>query len=141
MGGSTAILAAANDQRIRAVVDDSGFTDAPGVIAASFQHFIHLPPFPFAPITVGIADFRANIDVSRVRPMDVIGKISPRPLLIIHEAGDSVVPVDNSLKNFAAAGQPKELWLVPDFGHGQAQTTAKAEYQARVTRFFEEALR
>jgi uncharacterized protein len=117
MGGASAILAAAKDKRIRAVVDDSGFSDAPGVIAASFEHFIHLPAFPFAPITVGIADFRANIDVSRVRPMDVIGKISPRPLLIIHEAGDSIVPADNSLRNFAAARQPKEMWLVPGAGH------------------------
>jgi fermentation-respiration switch protein FrsA (DUF1100 family) len=141
MGGATAILAAAKDQRIRAVVDDSGFSDAPGVIAASFEHFIHLPPFPFAPITVAIADFRASIDVNRVRPMDVIGKISPRPVLIIHDSGDSIVPKDNSLRNFAAAGQPKELWLVADPGHGQAQTTAKPEYQARVTRFFEQALR
>jgi dipeptidyl aminopeptidase/acylaminoacyl peptidase len=141
MGGSTAILAAAKDQRIRAVVDDSGFSDAPNVIAASFKHFIHLPSFPFAPITVGIADFRANIDVNRVRPIDVIGKISPRPLLIIHENGDSIVPVDNSFRNFAAAGQPKELWLVPGSEHGQAQTSAKREYQARVTRFFQAALR
>jgi uncharacterized protein len=141
MGGASAILAAAKDKRIRAVVDDSGFSDAPGVIAASFEHFIHLPAFPFAPITVGIADLRANIDVSRVRPMDVIGEISPRPLLIIHEAGDSVVPADNSVRNFTAAGQPKELWLVPGSGHGQAQTTAKLEYQTKVTKFFDAALR
>jgi fermentation-respiration switch protein FrsA (DUF1100 family) len=140
MGGAVAILAAAKDQRIRAVVDDSGFSDAPGVISASFEHFIHLPAFPFAPITVGIADLRAHVDVNRVRPVDVIGKISPRPLLIIHDSGDSVVPVDNSLRNFAAAGQPKELWLVADSGHGQAQTKAEPEYQVRVTRFFEQAL-
>jgi len=140
MGGAIAILTAAKDQRIRAVVDDSGFSDAPGVIAASFEHFIHLPAFPFAPITVGIADLRANIDVSRVRPMDVIGKISPRPLLIIHDSGDSVVPVANSLRNFAAAGEPKELWLVPESGHGAAQTKAEPEYQQRVTKFFEQAL-
>jgi dipeptidyl aminopeptidase/acylaminoacyl peptidase len=141
MGGATAILAAAKDKRIRAVVDDSGFSDASGIIAASFEHFIHLPAFPFAPITVGIADLRANIDVSRVRPIDVIGEISPRPMLIIHETGDSVVPVDNSIRNFSAAREPKELWLVPGSGHGQAQTTAKLEYQNKVIRFFEAALR
>jgi fermentation-respiration switch protein FrsA (DUF1100 family) len=140
MGGAIAILAAAKDQRIRAVVDDSGFSDAPGVIAASFEHFIHLPAFPFAPITVGIADLRAHVDVNRVRPVDVISKISPRPLLIIHDSGDSVVPVENSLRNFAAAGQPKELWLVPESGHGKAQTKAEPEYQQRVTKFFEQAL-
>lgn len=140
MGGATAILAAAKDKRIRAVVDDSGFSDAPRVIAASFEHFIHLPAFPFAPMTVLIANFRAGIDVNRVRPMDVIGEISPRPLLIIHEAGDSVVPADNSLRNFAAARQPKELWLPPGSGHGDAHTIAKPEYESKVTKFFEAAI-
>lgn len=141
MGGASAILAAAKDKRIRAVVDDSGFSDATRVIAASFEHFVHLPAFPFAPITVAIADLRAGIDVTRVRPMDVIAEISPRPLLIIHEQGDSVVPVDNSLRNFAAAQQPKQLWLVPGSAHGDAQITAKSQYQSRVTNFFEAALR
>ena len=140
MGGATAILAAAKDEQIRAVVDDSGFSDAPRVIAASFEHFIHLPAFPFAPLTVGIADLRAGIDVTSVRPMDVIGKLSPRPVLIIHNAGDAVVPADNSRRNFSAAGQPKELWLVPGSGHGNAHTTAKAEYETKVQKFFEAAL-
>ena len=141
MGGATAILAAAKDKRIRAVVDDSGFSDAPRVIAASFEHFIHLPAFPFAPLTVYIANLRAGIDVNQVRPMDVIGEISPRPVLIIHEAGDLVVPPDNSLRNFAAARQPKELWLAPGSDHGKAHTNAKAEYESRVTKFFEVAMR
>jgi hypothetical protein len=141
MGGASAILAAARDKRLRAVVDDSGFSDAPRVIAAGFEHFIHLPAFPFAPITIGIADFRANVDVNRVRPMDVIAEVSPRPLLIIHDSGDAIVPVDNSLRNFAAARQPKELWLVPGSGHAQAETIAKSEYETRVTKFFEDALR
>jgi uncharacterized protein len=141
MGGAIAILAAAADQRIKVVVDDSGFSDAPRVIAASFEHFIHLPAFPFAPVTVAIADLRAGIDVTRVRPMDVVGKISPRPILIIHEDSDSVVPPENSLRNFAAARQPKQLWLVPGSGHGNAHTTARSAYETRVTRFFDSSLR
>jgi dipeptidyl aminopeptidase/acylaminoacyl peptidase len=141
MGGATAILAAAKDKRIRAVVDDSGFSDAPRVIAASFEQFIHLPAFPFAPITVSIANLRAGIDVNQVRPVDVIGEISPRPLLVIHEKDDLVVPADNSLRNFAAARQPKELWLVPGAEHGKAHTTAKSEYEDKVTRFFQASIR
>jgi uncharacterized protein len=140
MGGSTAILSAAKDKRIGAVVDDSGFSDAPRVIAASFEHFIHLPAFPFAPLTIAIADYRAGIDVNRVRPMDVISQLSPRPVLIIHETNDAVVPADNSLRNFAAARQPKELWLVPGTGHAHAHTAAQSEYEERVTRFFKSRL-
>jgi fermentation-respiration switch protein FrsA (DUF1100 family) len=136
MGGSTAILAAAQDPSIRAVVDDCGFSDAPSVIAASFEHFIHLPAFPFAPVTVWIASERAGIDVNGVRPMDVIGRISPRPILIIHGLADYIVPVENSRRNFRAAREPKELWLVPGAGHGKAHTVSKAEYERRVIAFF-----
>jgi dipeptidyl aminopeptidase/acylaminoacyl peptidase len=140
MGGATAILAAAQDPRIKAIVDDSGFSDAPGVIAASFEHFIHLPAFPFAPITVLIANERANIDVASVRPMDVISRVSPRPVLIIHCLEDYVVPADNSRRNFNSARQPKELWLVPGADHGKAHTIAKAEYERKVDAFFANAL-
>jgi fermentation-respiration switch protein FrsA (DUF1100 family) len=139
MGGSVAILAAAKDKEIRAVVDDSGFSDAPRVIAASFEHFIHLPAFPFAPVTIAIADARAGIDVNQVRPVDVISEISPRPVLIIHETGDAVVPPANSDRNFAAAREPKQLWLLPGNEHGNAHGNAKTEYEARVTKFFNAA--
>ena len=140
MGGATAILSAAKDKQISAVVDDCGFSDAPRVIAASFETFIHLPAFPFAPITIAIADMRAGINVNQVRPVDVISEISPRPVLIIHQKDDQVVPSDNSVRNFAAARQPKELWLVPGAGHGRAHSAAKAEYESRVNHFFEAAI-
>jgi uncharacterized protein len=140
MGGATAILAAAQDPKIKAVVDDCGFSDAPRAIAAGFEHFIHLPAFPFAPVTVWIAEERAGIDVRQARPMDVIARISPRPILIIHGTEDFVIPVDNSQRNFAAAREPKQLWLVPGAKHGEAHTVAKAEYEKRVDEFFRSAL-
>ena len=64
LGGSTTLLAAADDRRIKAIVDDSGFSDAPAVIESSFEHFIGLPAFPFAPITTAIAGWRVGIDVN-----------------------------------------------------------------------------
>jgi fermentation-respiration switch protein FrsA (DUF1100 family) len=140
MGASAAVLAAARDQQIRAVVDDCGFSDAPGVITSSFEHFIHLPPMPFAPVTIWIASARAGIDVNGIRPMDVIGRISPRPILIIHGLADKVIPVDHSKRNFAAAGEPKELWLVPGAGHGQSHTVQRAAYEKKVIAFFQAAL-
>jgi uncharacterized protein len=141
MGGAVVILAAARDKRIKAVVDDCGFSDAPSVIAASFEHFIHLPSFPFAPVTIWIADERAGIDVDSVRPMDVIARISPRPIFIIHGLDDFTVPVENSKQNFAHAREPKQLWLVPGAKHGKAHSVAKAEYERRVTAFFDKALK
>lgn len=140
MGGATVILTAAHDPAIRAIVDDCGFSDANSVIATSFERFIHLPAVPFAPLTIWIASWRAGLDVNSVRPVDVISKISPRPVLIIHGLDDQAVPVSNSERNFKAARQPKELWLVPGAKHGSAHTAAKAEYEKKVISFFTAAL-
>src|SRR6267142_6167530 len=53
-------------------------------------------------------DFRAD---------DVVGKIAPRPLLLIHAANDSVTPTEQSVELFRRAGQPAELHLFSDADH------------------------
>lgn len=140
LGGAVSLLAAARDPRIRAVIDDSGFADAPSVIAASFEHFIGLPAFPFAPVTVWIAGLRAGVDVNQVRPVDSVALISPRPILFIHCMGDRIVPPENTRRNLAAARVPKQVWWVPGGGHIQGRTLFPDEYASRVTRFFQAAL-
>jgi fermentation-respiration switch protein FrsA (DUF1100 family) len=141
LGASTTLLAAAADSRIRAVVEDSGFSDAPGVIAAAFEHFIHLPAFPFAPLSVFLAEWRTGLDISGVRPVDVVGRIGPRPLLVIHCRPDTVVPLPNGERIFAAAREPKEFWIVPAGSHAEGHTVAREEYERRVTEFFDRGLR
>lgn len=140
LGGAVTILAAARDARIQAVVDDSGFSDAPDVIASSFEHFIGLPAFPFASITVEISELRTGENVRGVRPMDEIARIAPRPVFIIHCMGDKVVPPANSERNFAAAREPKQVWWIPTGGHIDGHTVAKEEYERRVDEFFDHAL-
>jgi pimeloyl-ACP methyl ester carboxylesterase len=53
-------------------------------------------------------DFRAE---------DVIGKIAPRPVLLLHSAQDSVTPTEQSIEMFKKAGQPAELHLFADTDH------------------------
>jgi hypothetical protein len=53
-------------------------------------------------------DFRAD---------DVVGRISPRPLLLLHAANDSVTPTEQSIELFKRAGQPAELHLISDADH------------------------
>lgn len=56
-------------------------------------------------------------------PLEVIGRISPVPLLIVHGDRDPYFPVDHAEALAAAAGQPVELWVVPGFGHAEAAIT------------------
>ncbi len=53
-------------------------------------------------------DFRAN---------DVIGRIGPRPVLLLHSASDSVTPTEQSLELFRHAGQPTDLHLFAETDH------------------------
>src|ERR1700691_417080 len=53
-------------------------------------------------------DFRAD---------DVVAKIAPRPLLLIHAANDSVTPTEQSIEMFKRAGQTAELHLFAGLDH------------------------
>lgn len=141
LGGATSILAAGRDPRIRAVVDVCGFSDIASATDTAFEHFIGLPAFPFSPITVRISEWRIGRSVADARPIDLVGRIGPRPLLIIHGQRDEQIPPAHSERLYAAAGEPKELWLVPGAGHGMnTWETATAEYERRVIDFFRRAL-
>jgi hypothetical protein len=71
-------------------------------------------------------DFRAE---------DVVGRIAPRPLLLLHSASDSVTPVEQSIGLFQHAGQPTELHLFADTDHFMF-----AESNTRVRRILQDWL-
>ncbi len=53
-------------------------------------------------------DFRAE---------DVVAKIAPRPLLLLHSSVDSVTPTEQSIEMFKRAGMPTDLHLFGDTDH------------------------
>lgn len=53
-------------------------------------------------------NFRAN---------DVIGRISPRPVLLLHSSNDSVTPTEQSIELFKRAGHPTDLFLFSNVDH------------------------
>src|SRR5204863_409734 len=63
--------------------------------------------FPFE-VVESMYGFTAN---------DVVGRIAPRPLLLLHPAVDSVTPTEQSIDLFLHAGQPTELHLIADVDH------------------------
>ena len=53
----------------------------------------------------------------KVRPLDRIEKISPRPLLLLHGKDDDLVDLSHAQRLFAAAKEPKTIQLVKRAGH------------------------
>jgi uncharacterized protein len=72
----------------------------------------HLAPGSVQMFTADTAqsmyDFRAD---------DVVGKMSPRPLLLLHSSVDSVTPTEQSVELFKRAGQPTDLHLFAETDH------------------------
>ena len=56
-------------------------------------------------------------------PVEVVGRIAPIPLLVVHGDADHYFPVEHPEALFAAANEPKELWLLEGFGHAENAAT------------------
>ena len=48
---------------------------------------------------------------------EVVGRIAPRPLLLMHAAHDTVTPTEQSVELFHHAGQPTDLHLIAGVDH------------------------
>jgi pimeloyl-ACP methyl ester carboxylesterase len=59
-----------------------------------------------------------------VPPADAAAKIAPVPLLIVHGDQDGFFPVEHATQLYEAANEPKELWIVPGFGHAESAADA-----------------
>jgi len=136
MGASIAVLAAAQEESIKAVVADSPFRSVSDLLYHSFEAIFGLPRFPFEPIAVFMLQRQTGLPLDAVAAIQDVAKISPRPLLLIHGSDDSLIPAEESLELFAAAGDPKELWVVEGAGHAEAFVVDREQYEEKVLGFF-----
>jgi fermentation-respiration switch protein FrsA (DUF1100 family) len=62
------------------------------------------------------------------------------PKLFIHGDRDGTIPFKLGRKLFDAAPEPKTLWIVPGAGHNDILEVAGAEYQHRLSAFYQSLL-
>ena len=139
MGGATAILAAAEDPRIAAVVADSPYAR----LRWAVQQSANLRGYPTL-LSPAIAFLGCLATALHLRyrmqafdPVEVVEKIAPRPLLLMHGTEDDIVPVASAHALAARAGEPKELWLIDGLKHCRALEEAYEPFKARVVGFFD----
>lgn len=134
MGAVTMIRAAAQYPEIEALVADSSF--------ATLEETMDLRiPIPILrPLIRFFAEQQAGVTVDRVRPIDEIGRISPRPVFLIQGMHDNMVPLDSAKRFFDAAGEPRQVWTEQDVPHMNMYAFYKERYTKRVIKFFDEYL-
>jgi uncharacterized protein len=143
LGAGEALLAAAHDHDIAAVVADSAWTDE----HAQLDRMGSLPVGPLAvpalPYEPALVDLLAGARLEVARPIAAIGSIAPRAVMLIHSADDAnaTTPLAGERALFTAAGAPKEEWIAPSGGHAGALGAHPSEYEAHVLAFFGTYLR
>lgn len=140
MGAAATIQAAARCSDIAAVVADSAYATFVDAAKYSFRLVTRMPHFPMAPIAIHCAKWMMHLDATQLRPIDEIGRIAPRPILLTHGTLDEIVPVRHAYTLFKAAEEPKELWIVPGAHHVGARDQDPDGYFLKVERFLQQAL-
>lgn len=140
MGAAIAILGAAQRPEVRAVVADSPFATHHDVVSHNIQQVIRIPGEPFATISDYFLSRSAGYRGRDVAPLRVVDKLAGRPLLLIHGGDDGMIPVSHAHRLFAAAREPKELWIAPGADHCGAYFLDRPAYCQRVTAFFRTGL-
>jgi dienelactone hydrolase len=95
MGGRYAIIAAAEDKRLKAsfIISSSGFR-------------------------VTEVDYYFNQFVASINPNEYISKISPRRVVMFHSDNDTVITLEDAQFTYSRANEPKEFVLVNGCEHG-----------------------
>ncbi|MGB0328735.1 MAG: alpha/beta hydrolase [Akkermansiaceae bacterium] len=73
-------------------------------------------------------------------PRDLVEKISPVPLLIVHGDKDRTVPLEQGELLFKKAKEPKTIFRIPDGGHTRALWMNDGQYRERVLAWMEKVL-
>jgi fermentation-respiration switch protein FrsA (DUF1100 family) len=117
MGAATVIRAGARIPEAQFVIAQAAYTSLDDNIAEGVQGLTGLPLFPFAPLLIAFGEAEAGVRIRDVRPIDDVSRIAPRPLLLIHGDQDTLVLPRNSEALYAAAGEPKQLYIIASGGH------------------------
>jgi dipeptidyl aminopeptidase/acylaminoacyl peptidase len=137
MGAAVTIMGTARTNAIEALVSDSAFATHRRVIEYAVHRTLHLPFIIFDWVTDLILWLRAGYHFNQVEPLRDIGRIAPRPVMIIHGMKDSTVDPHDATLLYHSAGEPKELWLLQDVEHCGAYFADRAAYLHKVIAFFD----
>ena len=138
-GGMVAITSAPIIPEIAVVIDDGAPVRLRSAIRAWCRDH-HIPPAvaPFLSFLVtSVTSLRLGANLYRYEPVRWVGKIAPRPLMLIHgELDKYVFDFDDLLK----AAHPTEVWRLPAEGHVTTSINLRDEYWKRVIEFLQKYL-
>jgi dienelactone hydrolase len=136
VGGEMMLQAAAESNDLKAVVSEgAGSRSVREVIEK--KAWFDIPTY--AVLTAGTALFSNQAPPPNLK--DLVGRIAPRSVFFIYSThGVDGEEKQLNPKYYAAAGEPKQSWEIPEASHTGGIVARPKEYERRVIGFFDRAL-
>jgi uncharacterized protein len=136
-GAVAIILSAARNTQIDVVVAASPFASVEEIWNTNKPSLMPTPMYDFMMRT---SELRKDFERNQVRPVDVIDRISPRPILVIHGTGDKRITQAQAQMLFNEAAEPKELWLLEGLSHAEVRSIGLEENISEIIYFIKQAI-
>ncbi|GAB4467758.1 MAG: alpha/beta hydrolase [Armatimonadaceae bacterium] len=140
MGASVSLMAAAEEERVRAVVADSPYARFDRAVEGRLRTALGEPVAKVVtPPTRRVGEWILGVPSDKIAPIEAAAKIAPRPILLIHGQEDRFIVPDNSRDIQQVCTGNAYLWEVPNARHVRSVYVAGDEYPKRVLSFLEAA--
>lgn len=137
-GAVSIILSASRNPQISAIVAASPFNSVEEIWETNRPVLF---PKPLYNLTMWFSEFRKGFSRHQVRAQDVIGKIAPRPLLLLHGSADKRITQEQALQLYSEAKEPKRLWIIEGATHDSVRYPSLDVLSGQILSFFDKALR
>jgi pimeloyl-ACP methyl ester carboxylesterase len=133
LGGSVAIMAAAEDDRLRAVVAEAPYASLDAGLRAALAEEVGLP-WLLRPLATRILVARLGGPLDDGAPLAAAARLGDRPVLLI--ADDEGATNASAQAIYAVLSGPGDLWIASGTTLGTGRTEIDSEYVARVLDFW-----
>jgi hypothetical protein len=92
------------------------------------------------PLVILFGEWNSGAKMDEVRPVDGIGKISPRAVFVIDGWNGGAIAMNSPYRLYDAAKEPKQIWVEQGVPHLGMYGNDPQVYEKRVFDFFDEWL-
>jgi pimeloyl-ACP methyl ester carboxylesterase len=143
MGGASALLEAAGDPRVAALVVESTHATLANAVQARLERSGYPLAMPGSWAVLLGTLLRTGEDASTADPAQAIASLDERPVLLVYGGADDAIADDDGETLRAAAdeaGSPVELQICPDAGHAESAEVCAEAYRGWVLGFLDRVL-
>ena len=139
LGAASAVLSRPG-RSIDALVIEVMYPTIEEATANRMAMYLGPPGAWLAPLMAAQIPLRTGVELEQLRPIEAVKSLAS-PVFVIGGTRDRHTPEAETRRIFAAAPEPKQLWMVEGKAHENFHEVVPAEYEKRVGAFLERHLR